>query len=236
MRVWLSTPRSRRPRALLMAAMEQEHGLPLPSGRPADALLKPALEGRDGDLLFDLALRFRRPVVGAGAPAATCCPEAGRRRNTELIVPSHAGVCDDVGVVVVGAVQRADALIAAPKEEGGLPLSPDDGCCGFRGSRRGCGIHAGPAWKARPARPLSGPAPRISACRSNTATKRCVPEAAATSSSKVASAPSRRAGPRSQRHGPLRLERPAERRSSFRRLDDAFYQITDGRPAAKRRR
>ena len=102
-------------RALLTAAMEEEHDLPMPSGRSADALLKPALEGRDGDL-FDLALRFRHPVVGVGAPAATYYPEAGRRLNTEVIVPSHADVCNAVGAVAGGVVQRADALITAPKE------------------------------------------------------------------------------------------------------------------------
>ena len=100
-------------RALLQAAMEMEHGLPLPAGRAANALLEAALEGRDGGL-FDIGVRFRHPVVGVGAPAATYYPQMASRLQTGIVVPPHAEVCNAVGAVAGGVVQRVDGLLTAP--------------------------------------------------------------------------------------------------------------------------
>ncbi|MBT6205920.1 MAG: hydantoinase/oxoprolinase family protein [Alphaproteobacteria bacterium] len=102
-------------RALLEAATAEQHGLALPHGRAADALLKPALSGAASDL-FDLSIRFHRPVVAVGAAAATYYPEVGRRLNTEAVIPPHADVCNAVGAVAGGIAQRVDALITAPSD------------------------------------------------------------------------------------------------------------------------
>ncbi len=102
-------------RALLEAAAAERHGMALPSGRAAEALLGPALAGRE-DGLFDLGLHFKRPVVAVGAPAATYYPEVGRRLDTEVVVPPHADVCNAVGAVAGGVAQRVDALITSPRE------------------------------------------------------------------------------------------------------------------------
>lgn len=102
-------------RALMEAAMAEQHGLALPAGRPAETLLAPALEGHDGGPLFELALRLRRPVVAVGAAAATYYPEVGRRLATRAAIPPHAHVCNAVGAVAGSVTQRAQALVTAPE-------------------------------------------------------------------------------------------------------------------------
>ena len=102
-------------RALLEAAASERHGVALPSGRAAEALLGPSLAGRES-ALFDVGLRFKLPVVAVGAPAATYYPEVGRRLDTEVVVPPHAGVCNAVGAVAGGVAQRVDALVTSPRE------------------------------------------------------------------------------------------------------------------------
>lgn len=101
-------------RALIEAAMQEEHGLPLPSGRAADALLQAATDGREGTH-FALDVRLNHPVVGVGAPAATYYPRLAGRLHTDIVVPPHAGVCNAVGAVAGGVVQRADGLLTAPR-------------------------------------------------------------------------------------------------------------------------
>ncbi len=100
--------------ALIEAAMQEEHGLPLPSGRSAHALLQAAMEGREGTH-FALDVRLHHPVVGVGAPAATYYPRLASRLHTEVLVPPHAGVCNAVGAVAGGVVQRADGLLTSPR-------------------------------------------------------------------------------------------------------------------------
>ena len=100
--------------ALVQAAMEEEHGLPLPAGRSASAMLGAMLEGRPGSLM-DVDVRLRHPVVGVGAPAATYHPAMEDRLHTEIVVPPHAGVCNAVGAVAGGVVQRADGLLTSPR-------------------------------------------------------------------------------------------------------------------------
>jgi len=102
-------------RALLEAAVAEEHGIALPTGRQADILLSPTLSGTPGDL-FDLRIAFTRPVVAVGAPAAIYYPEVGRRLDTEAVIPEHAGVCNAVGAVAGGVAQQCDALITAPQD------------------------------------------------------------------------------------------------------------------------
>ncbi len=100
--------------ALIEAAMQEEHGLPLPSGRSADALLRGATDGRKGTH-FAFDVRLNHPVVGVGAPAATYYPRIADRLHTDIVVPTHAGVCNAVGAVAGGVVQRVDGLLTAPR-------------------------------------------------------------------------------------------------------------------------
>ncbi len=100
--------------ALIEAAMQEEHGLPLPTGRSAHALLRAATAGREGTH-FALDVRLHHPVVGVGAPAATYYPRLASRLHTDIVVPPHAGVCNAVGAVAGGVVQRADGLLTSPR-------------------------------------------------------------------------------------------------------------------------
>ena len=102
-------------RALMEAAVAEQHGQALPSGRAAETLLAPALEGREGGPLFELALRLRHPVIAVGAAAATYYPELGRRLATRAEIPPHAHVCNAVGAVAGSVTQRAQALVTAPQ-------------------------------------------------------------------------------------------------------------------------
>lgn len=113
-RVVLEATLSASAHALIEAAMQEEHGLPLPSGRPADALLQAATDGLEGTH-FALDVRLHHPVVGVGAPAATYYPRLADRLHTDIVVPPHADVCNAVGAVAGGVVQRADGLLTAPR-------------------------------------------------------------------------------------------------------------------------
>ena len=100
--------------ALINAAMQEEHGLALPSGRSADALLGAMTDGRKGTH-FAVNARLNHPVVGVGAPAATYYPRIAARLHTDIVVPAHAEVCNAVGAVAGGVVQRVDGLLTAPR-------------------------------------------------------------------------------------------------------------------------
>ena len=51
-----------------------------------------------------------------GAPAATYYPAVAQRLGTPLLLPEHADVCNAVGAVASGVVQRARLLITQPAD------------------------------------------------------------------------------------------------------------------------
>jgi N-methylhydantoinase A/oxoprolinase/acetone carboxylase beta subunit len=75
-------------------------------------------------------MNLKRPLVGIGAPAATYYPEIARRLGTELIVPPHADVCNAVGAVAGGVLQRVEPLISQPIE-GRFRVHLPDGVADF---------------------------------------------------------------------------------------------------------
>ncbi len=56
-------------------------------------------------------ITLTRPVVGIGAPAATYYPSIAERLETTFISPEHAEVCNAVGAVASGIIQRQRLLI-----------------------------------------------------------------------------------------------------------------------------
>ena len=80
-------------------------------------LVEKALGGTgQGGGLLAVSFRLEAPLVAIGAPAATYFPAIAERLNTRLVVPPHAGVCNAVGAVASGVLQRVSLLITAPAE------------------------------------------------------------------------------------------------------------------------
>jgi N-methylhydantoinase A/oxoprolinase/acetone carboxylase beta subunit len=80
--------------------------------------------------LVSLEMNLKRPLVAIGAPAATYYPEIARRLGTRLVVPPHAEVCNAVGAVAGGVLQRVDLLITQPSE-GRFRVHLPDGIADF---------------------------------------------------------------------------------------------------------
>ncbi len=103
----------------LLASALQEAGAPLPL---ADGLGRYLLDQALGDealqeaALLRCRLSLARPIVGIGAPAAGYYPEVARRLGTRLLLPDHAEVCNAVGAVASGVVQRVRLEISMPEE------------------------------------------------------------------------------------------------------------------------
>ncbi|MFZ5789808.1 MAG: hydantoinase/oxoprolinase N-terminal domain-containing protein [Pseudomonadota bacterium] len=80
--------------------------------------------------LVSLEMNLKRPLVAIGAPAATYYPEIARRLGTRLVVPPHAEVCNAVGAVAGGVLQRVELLITQPAE-GRFRVHLPDGVADF---------------------------------------------------------------------------------------------------------
>lgn len=72
--------------------------------------LKPAQTGR-----LRVQLSVAQPIVAVGGPAGTFFPAVGERLGTQTLVPAHAHVCNALGAVVGGVVQRVEARITSPR-------------------------------------------------------------------------------------------------------------------------
>jgi len=81
----------------------------------ADGLLDRALRPRPGLLSVDVTLG--RPLVGVGGPAATFYPAVATRLHTRLLLPDHAAVCNAVGAVAGGILQRVKVPVLPIGEE-----------------------------------------------------------------------------------------------------------------------
>lgn len=66
--------------------------------------------------LLNVALRLGVPLAAIGAPAATYYPAVAERLGTRLVLPPHGEVCNAVGAVASGVMQRVSLLITAPRE------------------------------------------------------------------------------------------------------------------------
>ncbi len=61
-------------------------------------------------------ITLSRPIVGIGAPAATYYPSIAERLETTFLSPEHAEVCNAVGAVASGIVQRHRLVITQTAE------------------------------------------------------------------------------------------------------------------------
>lgn len=61
-------------------------------------------------------LKLNAPLAAIGAPVGSYYPEIAKRLRTRLVIPPHADVCNAVGAVAGGVLQRATATITQPQE------------------------------------------------------------------------------------------------------------------------
>lgn len=90
-----------------------EEGKRLPQKSRDSGLIRTALtSGHQGALRLKLSLGL--PIIAVGAPARTYYPAIAERLATSVIIPEHAHVCNAIGAVVGGVVQRVEARITSP--------------------------------------------------------------------------------------------------------------------------
>ncbi|HKY94026.1 MAG TPA: hydantoinase/oxoprolinase family protein [Kiloniellales bacterium] len=103
--------------ALLGAALVEEGGPPiLPDGLGRVLVDRAFAADAGSGQLFGARLALTRPVLAIGAPAATYYPAVCERLATRLVLPPHAEVCNAVGAVASGIVQRVSLLVTQPEE------------------------------------------------------------------------------------------------------------------------
>ena len=99
--------------AISTAAINHEHpGAVRGDWRAADYLHRRAFEDSSASALIEHTLRLKAPLVGIGAAAAAYYGDVAKRLHTQSEVPPHAEVCNAVGAVASGIVQRVGALIS----------------------------------------------------------------------------------------------------------------------------
>ena len=126
--------------ALLGAALVEEGGPPiLPDGLGRLLLDRAFASGSTASQLFGTRLSLTRPVLAIGAPAATYYPEVAERLATPLLLPPHAEVCNAVGAVASGVVQRVSMLVTQP-EEGRFRAHLPDGIRDFPDLEQAAGV------------------------------------------------------------------------------------------------
>jgi N-methylhydantoinase A/oxoprolinase/acetone carboxylase beta subunit len=118
--------------AILGTAFDQSLGIaPDKMGALGELVIARMAEGTaSSSPLVTLDMNLKRPLVGIGAPAATYYPEIARRLGTDLIVPPHADVCNAVGAVAGGVLQRVELMISQPTE-GHFRVHLPDGVADF---------------------------------------------------------------------------------------------------------
>ena len=104
---------------LMEALLAEEDELALeaikgPARRLVARALQAATEKKAG--LISPALALNLPLAAVGAPAETYYPILAERLGGRLVVPPHAEVCNAVGAVAGGVLQRVKLLITSPSE------------------------------------------------------------------------------------------------------------------------
>jgi N-methylhydantoinase A/oxoprolinase/acetone carboxylase beta subunit len=102
--------------AEIVAHFMLDHGEPgnrlQPQSRDSRLIRTALTSGRKGALRIKLSLDL--PIIAVGAPAKTYYPAIAERLAAEVIIPDHANVCNAIGAVVGGVVQRVEARITSP--------------------------------------------------------------------------------------------------------------------------
>jgi N-methylhydantoinase A/oxoprolinase/acetone carboxylase beta subunit len=103
-------------RVVLESTLAQDPGVESNNGRwgPLGALLDDTTSGRRFSRLLDAQIRLAVPLIAIGAPASAFYPEVARRLGAELVVPSHAAVCNAVGAVAGVVSETCDVLVNQP--------------------------------------------------------------------------------------------------------------------------
>lgn len=107
----------------------EQRGHRMPERSRDSRLIHEALSPADQSLIR-LKLSLELPIIAVGAPAQTYYPEIGKRLDTQVIIPDNAAVCNAVGAVVGGVVQRVEARITSPAH-GVYRVHLPDGVCDF---------------------------------------------------------------------------------------------------------
>ncbi len=94
--------------------LESDHaGQPVADGWRDLRLVREALRPEPtGHLRVRLSMDL--PIVAVGGAASTFFPAVGERLGTRVLVPEHAPVCNALGAVIGGVVQRVEARITSP--------------------------------------------------------------------------------------------------------------------------
>jgi N-methylhydantoinase A/oxoprolinase/acetone carboxylase beta subunit len=103
-------------RVVLESTLAQDPGVESNKGRwgPLGVLLDDVTAGRRFSQLVDARIRLAVPLIAIGAPAGAFYPEVARRLGAELVLPSHAAVCNAVGAVAGVVSETCDVLVNQP--------------------------------------------------------------------------------------------------------------------------
>jgi N-methylhydantoinase A/oxoprolinase/acetone carboxylase beta subunit len=103
-------------RVILESTLAHDPGIESNKGRwgPLGALLDDVVAGRRFSELLDARIRLEVPLIAIGAPAGAFYPEVARRLGAQLVVPSHAAVCNAVGAVAGVVSETCDILVNQP--------------------------------------------------------------------------------------------------------------------------
>lgn len=104
--------------AILDTALQEETGIaPEDFGAIGRLIERVMAEGSASNPRFvALDLPLKLPLVAIGAPVGTYYAAIAERLGTALVIPPHAAVCNAVGAVAGGVMQRVEALITPPAE------------------------------------------------------------------------------------------------------------------------
>lgn len=104
--------------AILGTALQEETGIaPEDFGGIGRRIAARMAEGQGTNARFvSLRLPLKLPLVAIGAPVGTYYPAIAERLGTALVIPPHAAVCNAVGAVAGGVLQRIEAIVTQPTE------------------------------------------------------------------------------------------------------------------------
>jgi N-methylhydantoinase A/oxoprolinase/acetone carboxylase beta subunit len=103
-------------RIVLETALAHDPGVESNAGRwgPLGRLLEDVVSGRPFSKIVEAPIRLAVPLVAIGAPVGAFYPEVARRLGAQLIVPTHAAVCNAVGAVAGVVSETCDILVNQP--------------------------------------------------------------------------------------------------------------------------
>ncbi|HWA49494.1 MAG TPA: hydantoinase/oxoprolinase family protein [Dongiaceae bacterium] len=103
---------------ILDAAIRETSGIdPHHWGQLGRDLIRRSLSAtQPREALIESVIRLNAALAAIGAPVGSYYPEIAKRLKTRLVIPPHADVCNAVGAVAGGVLQRATVTITQPQE------------------------------------------------------------------------------------------------------------------------